>query len=172
MGVACLPVEEDVEPTPPPQDPMDAALGRTIQVLRTSMGLSRRDLAMRAAISYSYLSAIENGDKRPSSKILDLIAHALRVHPHELMAAAAARAVEPRDDDFDAIRAAETDAMLEQIEERRMSRELQRLGYVIPTAPPRTEFGALEELRTLIARMDATDVDLLLETARRLARGA
>ena len=172
MGIACLPMEEDVEPIPPTRDPMDVALGRTIQVLRTSMGLSRRDFAVRAAISYSYLSAIENGDKRPSAKILDLIAHALLVHPHELMAAAAARAAEAREMDPDVISAAETDAMLEQMEERRMSRELQRLGYVVPTAPPRTEFGALEELRTLIARMDPGDVDLLLETARRLARGA
>jgi transcriptional regulator with XRE-family HTH domain len=156
----------------PDQDPIDIAMGRTIQVLRTSQGLSRRDLAQRASISYSYLSAIENGDKRPSSKILTLIANALRVHTHELMAAAEARAAGAGADGADVVEASETDAFLERLEERQMTRRLARLGYAVPASPPRTELGALEELRTLVAHMDPADVDLLLATARRLARDA
>lgn len=170
MGVASPFVEEAVEPQTS-QDPIDAAMGRTIQVLRTSEGLSRRDLAKRASVSYSYLSAIENGDKRPSSKILALIANALGVRAHELMAAAEARAAESRDEETDVAEATEMDTLLERLEERRMSRQLQRLGYAIPTTPPRSELGAVEELRALIVQMDAADVDLLMEMARRLARG-
>lgn len=144
---------------------LDVALGRTIQVLRTSKGLSRRDLASRASISYSYLSAIENGDKRPSAKILTLVASALGVHGHELLAAAEARVAEARMEDDEVAGARETDAVLEQLEERRMSRQLQRLGY--PVAP-RSELGALEELRVLISQMDPGDVDFLIEMARKL----
>ena len=49
------------------RDAYSEALGRTIQVLRTELGVSRRDLADKADISYSYLSAIETGQKEPSS---------------------------------------------------------------------------------------------------------
>ena len=59
------------------------ALGRTVQVLRTDQGLDRRDLADRAGISYSYLAAIENGKKPPSSKVLFSIAGALGLLSHE-----------------------------------------------------------------------------------------
>jgi transcriptional regulator with XRE-family HTH domain len=165
-------MEGAVEPPQTPvQDPIDAAIGRTIQVLRTSRGMSRRGLATRASISYSYLSAIENGDKRPSSKILALIANALGVYAHELMAAAESRAAEARDDETDVAEATEMDTLLERLEERRMSRQLARLGYVVPTTPLRSELGAVEELRALIVQMDAADVDLVMEMARRLARG-
>lgn len=62
------------------------ALGRTIQVLRTDQGLDRKDLADRTGISYSYLAAIENGKKPPSSRVLFAIARALGLHSHELLA--------------------------------------------------------------------------------------
>jgi len=62
------------------------ALGRTIQVLRTDQSLDRKELADRAGISYSYLAAIENGKKPPSSKVLFAIADALGLRSHELLA--------------------------------------------------------------------------------------
>jgi transcriptional regulator with XRE-family HTH domain len=62
------------------------ALGRTIQVLRTDQSLDRKDLADRAGISYSYLAAIENGKKPPSSRVLFALAGALGLHSHELLA--------------------------------------------------------------------------------------
>lgn len=62
------------------------ALGRTIQVLRTDQSLDRKDLADLAGISYSYLAAIENGKKPPSSRVLFAIARALGLHSHELLA--------------------------------------------------------------------------------------
>jgi len=67
------------------------ALGRTIQVLRTDQSLDRKDLAGRAGISYSYLAAIENGKKPPSSKVLFAIAGALGLHSHELLASVEGR---------------------------------------------------------------------------------
>lgn len=67
------------------------ALGRTVQVLRTDQGLDRKDLADRAGISYSYLAAIENGKKPPSSKVLFAIAGALGLLSHELLASVETR---------------------------------------------------------------------------------
>lgn len=159
-----------MEPTDPvADDALAVALGRTIQVLRTSNGMSRRDLASRAAISYSYLSAIENGDRFPSSKILAMVAAALRVHTHELLAAAEARVAENAVEDDEVTGARELDAMFERAEERRMSRQLGRLGYAIPPPAPRSELGAVEELRALLAQMDPADRDFLIEMARKLA---
>jgi DNA-binding XRE family transcriptional regulator len=62
------------------------ALGRAIRVLRTERGLERKDLAEAAGLSYPYLSEIETGRKRASSKALFVIAEALGVRPSELLA--------------------------------------------------------------------------------------
>jgi transcriptional regulator with XRE-family HTH domain len=62
------------------------ALGRAIRVLRTERGLERKDLAEAAGLSYPYLSEIETGRKRPSSKALFVIAEALGVRPSEVLA--------------------------------------------------------------------------------------
>jgi transcriptional regulator with XRE-family HTH domain len=76
------------------------AVGRTIKVLRTDLGLGRKDLATRAGISYSYLTEIENGNKPASTSVLVPIADALGLQLHELIAAAEARlAPEPATED-------------------------------------------------------------------------
>jgi len=62
------------------------ALGRAIRVLRTERGLARKELAEAAGLSYPYLSEIETGRKRPSSKALFVIAEALGVRPSEVLA--------------------------------------------------------------------------------------
>jgi DNA-binding transcriptional regulator YiaG len=61
------------------------ALGRAIKVLRAERGLSRRELAARSEVSYPYLSEIENGKKRPSSKALVAVATALGLRPSQLL---------------------------------------------------------------------------------------
>jgi len=63
------------------------ALGRTIRVLRIEQRIDRKELAQRADISYSYLSAIENGYKPPSTRVLYRIAEALGVPGDELLSA-------------------------------------------------------------------------------------
>lgn len=76
----------------PSQDPRFAqALGRTIKVLRTDHGLSRKELARQVDISYSYLTEIENGNKPPSNTILGAIATVLDLQLHELIADAERR---------------------------------------------------------------------------------
>lgn len=163
------------------------ALGRTIQVLRTNQGMSRRDLAERSQISYSYLSAIENGDKQPSSKILTLIAAAVGVRTHKLIAAAEERAAEGRlsPNEPDLTNADELDRILDLQEERRVARYAARLQRY-PQRPdsttalavsayaasrPSIDRDASEELSALLPQLQPDDVSLVLEMARRLARG-
>lgn len=67
------------------------ALGRTIKVARTDLGIERKDLAEHAGISYSYLAAIENGQKQPSSQVLLDLAEALGLRTHELLESAEGR---------------------------------------------------------------------------------
>ena len=52
---------------------------------RTDLGIERAELAERAGISYSYLAAIENGQKQPSSQVLLALAEALGLRSHELL---------------------------------------------------------------------------------------
>jgi transcriptional regulator with XRE-family HTH domain len=155
----------------------DEALGRTIQVLRTDQGLSRRELATRAQISYSYLSAIENGTKPPSSKILALIAAALGVHRHELIAAAEARAHQPSSPLFD--EDLSDTQIIDAAYERHAMRQTQRyfgrqsrpeaFFSLASTPPPRSDLGRIDELRALLNDMDDADAEFLIEMARRLA---
>ena len=71
---------------PTPEDPrFYEALGRAIKALRAEQGLGRRELADAAGVSYPYLSEIENGRKRPSSRSLLLIAQALGLRPYQLL---------------------------------------------------------------------------------------
>jgi len=160
---------------------MYLALGRTIQVLRTDQGLERKDLADRAGISYSYLAAIENGKKPPSSKVLFAIAAALGLKSHELMGAAESRHERhttslrsrrsswfhgdapsaPPTTAAAALRSApvpEADAMMEDPPDIPMSRTL-----------PRSPTGYLMELERLTADLDDEDREMILDLARRLA---
>ncbi len=67
------------------------ALARAIRVLRAELGMSRKQLAERADLSYSYLSELENAAKQPSSRALRAVAQALGLEANELLAAAEAR---------------------------------------------------------------------------------
>ena len=73
----------------PDEGVLAEGLGRAIKVLRTGQDLSRKDLANRAGLSYSYLAEIENGVKSPSSRALAAIAEGLGFPLHELLEAAA-----------------------------------------------------------------------------------
>ena len=64
------------------------ALGRAIKVARTELGMSRKELAAAARISYPYVADIESGRGRPSSSALLAIARALGMSPSTLMASA------------------------------------------------------------------------------------
>jgi transcriptional regulator with XRE-family HTH domain len=148
------------ESAPQDHEAWAEALGHTIKVVRTDLGFGRRRLAGLAGISYSYLSAIENGAKVPSAKILHVLAERLELQPHELYAAAEARlarGLRPSDGTV------ETDAAIIEAQEKRFAeRQAARLGLRIsPQA---------DELHDLIDRLDPKDLALILETARRLVR--
>ncbi len=148
------------EPAAEDHEAWAEALGHTIKVQRTDLGIGRRRLATISGISYSYLSAIENGNKVPSAKILRVIATRLELQPHELYAAAQARLARgqrPVDGTGD------TDAAIIESQERRfLERQSARLG--LGSAPE------VDELHDLLGRLDPADVALVLETARRLAK--
>lgn len=63
-------------------------LGRAIKIRRTILGISRKDLAVRAEISYPFMAEIENGGKTPSLKTAARIAESLEWSAAELQAAA------------------------------------------------------------------------------------
>jgi transcriptional regulator with XRE-family HTH domain len=75
-------IEEDVE--------FYLGLGKAVASMRKSKGLSRKQLAVRAGVSYPYLSEIENGRKRLSARALLLVSRALDVKPFQLLEAAEA----------------------------------------------------------------------------------
>jgi len=138
------------------------ALGRTIKVLRTDQGMSRRHLAQASSISYSYLSAIENGAKAPSTKILRILADKLSLAPHELVEAAdqrIARQTVPKATDAD-------DALIEAQERRFQERQAVRFGYAQPDS---ANAKGGEELAELLPRLDGGDIAVLVAVARRLA---
>ncbi len=135
-------------------------LGRTIRLLRIDRDVERRELAEQVGISYSYLSAIENGTKTPSARLLYSLARAFGVRDDELLAMARER-MEPR-----------------------------RGAGIAPVPPPaplaaaappaseprrrlrrrRSEAGAdAEELAKLLGQLDPDDAAAVLDLARRLA---
>ena len=65
---------------------MGRELGRFLEHRRTELGLSRRDLATRAELSYPYISQLETGDREPALKALHKLAPVLQVKPEELAA--------------------------------------------------------------------------------------
>ena len=70
------------------EEPRSEGLGRAIRVIRSGLDMSRKELAQRSGLSYSYLAEIEGGAKTPSTKALAQLAQALGVAVHELMEAA------------------------------------------------------------------------------------
>lgn len=62
-----------------------AALGRRVQSHRDARGLSRKELARLAGISYDYVRAIEVGLRRPSIDVLERIAVQLGVSTSVLL---------------------------------------------------------------------------------------
>lgn len=60
-------------------------IGKKIKGLRKARELTQVELAVIVNISPVYLGFIENGRRRPSLKILEKLARALKVKPSELL---------------------------------------------------------------------------------------
>ena len=65
---------------------MSSGLAQYVYQRRTQLGLSRRELAERAALSYPYISQIETGEREPAIKAMHSLAAALEVHVQDLAA--------------------------------------------------------------------------------------
>jgi transcriptional regulator with XRE-family HTH domain len=162
-----------------------AAIGRTIKVIRTDLGIERRELATAVGISYSYLTEIENGNKPASSTVLRPIAHALGLRLSQLTEAAELR-LETRADSgtagtpASAPAFAQVDAMCLQPSvdfAYAPSTSAALLGSPQQSAMRPSLRGQYRELRDailelehLLERMAPDDVERLLDYARRLAR--
>lgn len=136
------------------------ALGHTIKVRRTDVGMSRQQLADASMISYSYLSAIENGAKAPSTKILRVIADRLGLETKELLALVDARIerTEPEGPLTD-----EVMDIIERQEQRFRERQEARLSA---QASP----NSIETRRVLLALANTLD-DADLVTLTKVAQG-
>jgi transcriptional regulator with XRE-family HTH domain len=60
-------------------------LGQRIRALRHAQNLSQEELAERAEVHVTYLSALECGKRNPSMAIFFSLAHALKIAPGELL---------------------------------------------------------------------------------------
>ena len=81
--------EDQPEPRGGGRDPsFYEAFGRAVKVLRAERGLSRKELAALAGVSYPYLADIESGRGRPSSGSLLALSRAFEISPSTLMAKA------------------------------------------------------------------------------------
>lgn len=160
------------------------ALGREIKVMRTDLGIERREFAERAGISYSYITEIENGNKPPSSSVLEDIASALGMRMSQLIQAAEERMDKA---ELEQERSALSDVEIFQsspqlaVEESPapLDRLPLQLRATLPSryamrpslrGPNRNLRAALMELEELLRNMATEDVERLLDYARRLAR--
>jgi len=64
--------------------PTKERLGKKIQRLRKNIGLTQEELAERINISRTHMGHIEQGRKAPSLKVLNKLAHTLKVKISEL----------------------------------------------------------------------------------------
>lgn len=140
-----------------------AALGHTIKVRRTDVGMSRQQLADASSISYSYLSAIENGAKAPSTKILRVIADRLGLETKELLALVDARLDRGTSTDGPL-----TDEVMDIIERQEQRfRERQDARIAAQGSPSSIETRRL--LLALANTLDDADIVLLTKVAQGLA---
>lgn len=75
-------------PTPPPL--WREALGRTIRLRRTELGLTLAQVSARSGVSTQFLSEIERGLKDPSSEVIEAVAVVLGLQLPQVLVLAAA----------------------------------------------------------------------------------
>ena len=146
------------------------ALGRTIKVIRTDLGIERRDLAERAGISYSYITEIENGNKPPSSSVLGPIATALGLRMSQLIEAAEGR-METQGSEWELNSPMEESALYARSADQAQV-PFGEYSSMRPSlrGPNRDRRTAVLELERLLRNMASEDIERLLDYARRLTR--
>jgi len=159
-----------------------------IERLRRERGMTREALAEASGVSASYLSEVERGFKRPSTDVLAKIAQALGMAPSQLLAVVENFSARP--DSEETARQLPSVPAMSNLAQSFMLLERPLVRPAPSVEPPSTrkswrEAGAAEQLRpqeledpkeqlieALIAqsdRLDAEDLKVLVELARRLA---
>jgi transcriptional regulator with XRE-family HTH domain len=151
-----------------------AAYGEVVQHLRSEQGLQRKELAIASDISYSYLSAIESGQKIPSGTLQNNLARALGVEVSQLLAMAndqmaadaQAELVQFRDEPL----MVEEEATVSWSDDA--SDDWQPREHTSPRLDARmSQSGAMAELRALLPTMSPEDAAMVVSMARRLSEG-
>lgn len=60
-------------------------VGRNVRRIREELGLSQEQLAFETELHRTYISGVERGVRNPTVLVIDRLAEALRVSPHELL---------------------------------------------------------------------------------------
>ena len=153
-----------------------AAYGEVVQELRSDLGFDRKGLAEAADISYSYLSAIESGQKIPSGTFQNNLARTLGVDVSQLLAMANDRLV--ANDDQAQFQMSSIESVFEDSPSAGYSPDArsgpQSLGGPMSTERDRgmSQSGALAELRALLPSMSPEDAAMVVSMARRLSEGS
>jgi transcriptional regulator with XRE-family HTH domain len=146
-----------------------AAYGEAVQARREELGLDRKQLAERTGISYSYLSAIESGQKLPSGTYQTMLSVGLELTPAELLARAngAVSDMPDREERLELRRESQAPRMVAAraltMESPQVARSEVRLDRL------RTPTGVIAELEALLPRLAREDQDMVLGMVRRLA---
>ncbi|MCL1587359.1 MAG: DUF4268 domain-containing protein, partial [Actinomycetia bacterium] len=153
-----------------------AAYGEVVQELRSDLGFDRKGLAEAADISYSYLSAIESGQKIPSGTFQNNLARTLGVDVSQLLAMANDRLVTSGDEAQIHMPSAESlfhDSVSEAYSaDASSSRSYRRSTVASDGDRGMSQSGALAELRVLLPSMSPEDAAMVVSMARRLSEGS
>jgi transcriptional regulator with XRE-family HTH domain len=125
-------------------------VGRAIRVMRAGQDMSRKELAKRAGLSYSYLAEIETGAKNPSSKALAQIAEALEVSLSTLHGAAERWASSPPPHSFEELRDARAAVSAD------AESDLDPVSASLISEPPHTQMYSASARRDMLHRTRRT----------------
>jgi transcriptional regulator with XRE-family HTH domain len=166
-----------MSPDRPSTDPAFlAAYGEVVQHLRSELGLDRKGLAFAADISYSYLSAIESGQKIPSGTFQNNLARTLGVEVSQLLAMANDQlAANDGEEQLLMSRGeslfADSPSPMSRADES--SSPAYNRGVLSSDQETRmSQSGALAELRALLPNMSPEDAAMVVSMARRLSEGS
>lgn len=68
----------------PPRSRRPPSLAERLRSIRTVTGLSQRALSEKSGVSFSFISRIESGERRPTVETIRKLAEALEVSAHYL----------------------------------------------------------------------------------------
>jgi len=154
-----------------------AAYGAVVCQAREEYGLDRKDFALEAGISYSYLSAIESGQKLPSVAVQDAVAGALGIEASELLARANG---EVEADPLPAVARPDMSVRANMVRADAAPMQASEAMWTPAAAARRAQImpsnesgisstGALAELQALIPSLSPEDAAMVVSMARRLS---